>query len=157
MKVTDVAVRHPLVVAAFTIVLALFGVLSYASMPIASERKLKQWRESLDSNWAIMGNRGVQDGKIDTTYNQSVTLQIHGKKSWLGNICYNDNHVRPEKAFLPENVNYYAAGVATPDNIFRNDSGANQSTVLGYDCWLVMCKRLLPNPNQVTIMSLVWD
>jgi prepilin-type N-terminal cleavage/methylation domain-containing protein len=130
---------------------------SYASMPIASERKLKQWRESLDSNWAIMGNRGVQDGKIDTTYNNSVTLQIHGKKSWLGNICYNDNHVRPEKAFLPENVNYIAAGISTPDNIFKNDSGTNQSSVTGYDCWLVMCRRLLPNANTVTILNLVWD
>jgi HAE1 family hydrophobic/amphiphilic exporter-1 len=35
VKVTDVAVHHPLVVAAFTVVLCIFGILAYASMPIA--------------------------------------------------------------------------------------------------------------------------
>src|SRR5262249_38878975 len=96
---------------------------SYSSMPIVGERQLKQWRESLDSNWAIVCNRGVRDGLVDqTNYNTSVTLQIHGKKSWLGNICYNDNHVKPEKTFYPEGINYYNSGVATPDNIFKNEN-----------------------------------
>lgn len=130
--------------------------LSYASMPIAGERKLKQWRESLDSAWAIVGNRGVSGGVVDAAYKDSITLQIHGKKQWLGNICYNDNHVKPEKAFLPENVNYFAAGVATPDNIFRNDSGTSQTSTTGSDCWLVICRRLLPPANPI-ILQLAWD
>jgi hypothetical protein len=67
---------------------------SYSSMPIVGERQLKQWRDSLDSKWAIVGNRGVRDGDLGQQYKDSITLLIHGGTR-LGNICYNDNHVAP--------------------------------------------------------------
>lgn len=132
---------------------------SYASMPIAGERQLKQWRESLDSSWAILGNRGVRDGLQDTTYSQSLSLQIHGKKAWLGNICYNDNHVRPEKSFYPEGVNYFLNGVSTPDNIFKNENNGSPSSgaPTGYDCWLILAKRMIGTVNQVNVIQTAWD
>jgi len=134
--------------------------ISYSSMPIANERQLKQWRDSLDSNWAILGNRGVHDGFVDeANYNVSITLQIHGKKQWLGNVCYNDNHVVPSKTFYPEGVNYSQAGVATPDNIFKNENNGSPSSGSpnGNDCWLVISLKMLGTADNTTVIQTSWD
>jgi len=141
---------------------------SYASLPIAEERQLKQWRESLDSAFPILGNRGVQNGNDQTSgplspYNISVTLLIHGgKKDWDGNICYNDNHVAYTKTFRPEGVNYNAAGVLTADNIFRNDAmNGSGSDPKGGDAWLIIIRQghmfVDAATNTVQGMILQWD
>jgi len=61
---------------------------SYASMPMALDRKKRQWRETLDSLWPCVSNRGVKEGSLnDADYNKSLTLLIHGgRNEWLGNI-----------------------------------------------------------------------
>src|SRR5690606_31011320 len=66
---------------------------SYAHLLLAGERKIRQWRETLDSSYAVASNRGVENGSVDPdTYNDSITLQIHGgRKQWFGNVVYNDN------------------------------------------------------------------
>ena len=77
---------------------------SYASIPMAGERKNKQWRDSLDAEFAAIGNRGVEHGEFvdEEIYESSLTLQIHGgSKQWVGNICFNDNHVQVLNTFLP--------------------------------------------------------
>jgi prepilin-type N-terminal cleavage/methylation domain-containing protein len=123
---------------------------SYASMPIAGARKLKEWRDTSSSAWPILGNRGVNGGLVDANnYNKSITLEIHGgKKNWDGNICYNDNHVDYIQTFTPEGVNFTLAGVSTPDNIFRNDSVSSQTNANGNDAWLVIIAR-----NQMVTQS----
>lgn len=121
---------------------------SYASPPIAQERQLREWRDTSNSSWPILSNRGVRDGIVDnsnspTSFNNSLTLQIHGgKKDWDGNVCYNDNHVVYTKTFKPEGVFYDHTGVATQDNIFRNDDPSGGSTnAKGRDAWLVVIDR----------------
>jgi prepilin-type N-terminal cleavage/methylation domain-containing protein len=115
---------------------------SYASMPIAGDRKKRQWKETLDSSWPILANRGVKEGSTaDADYNSSITLQIHGSsKTWEGNICYNDNHCEVSKTFKPEGVTYVSGGVTNADNIFKNDL-FGQTSAQGTDALLVIIAR----------------
>ena len=120
---------------------------SYASMPMGGDRKKREWRDSLNSQWPILSNRGVKEGSLAAAdYNTSVTLQIHGKKQWLGNIVYNDNHNEVSKTFKPESITYTNANQLFPDNIFKNDVFA-PTDVRGLDAYNVIISR---NSMQVT-------
>lgn len=84
---------------------------SYGTMPLMGRdltakkesRRDRHWRNSSDSAFATLGNRGVVNGETNTqNYTNSLTLQIHGPKtSWEGMMCYNDNHVVFETTFYP--------------------------------------------------------
>ncbi len=117
--------------------------LSYAHTPIAGERKVNQWRDSLDSRWAVLANRGVicgDDAPNSQAYKESITLELHGgDKEWLGNVCYNDNHVDLLHTFWPEGVNFVNdEGDVAPDNIFSNDDQEDCESGLGSDAWLAI-------------------
>jgi hypothetical protein len=77
---------------------------SYAHTPICGDRKVSEWRDSLNSKWAVIGNRGPQCGQeTEDIYYGSVTLEFHGgRKQWVGNIGYNDNHVELHDTFYPD-------------------------------------------------------
>lgn len=61
---------------------------SYAHMPLTSARKAKEWKNTANSKWPIVSNRGPKDGKLNPS---SFTCGPHGH--WAGNVVYNDNHV----------------------------------------------------------------
>jgi hypothetical protein len=133
---------------------------SYANMPIAGERERIEWRESLNGNWAVIGNRGVRDGdSTGLALNQSITPQIHAKKSWLGNICYNDNHVKPENSFTPSGVTCLINGQSVPDNLYQNQNNGWPSSESpdGLDCWLVVCRKMIGTPDRVMFIQASWD
>ena len=80
---------------------------SYASIPCGGERRQKQWRDSLDAQFVAICNRGVINGESDNAaiYLRSTTLEIHGNnKQWIGNVCWNDNHITVEDGFYPEGI-----------------------------------------------------
>jgi len=108
---------------------------SYASTPLAGERKTQEWRETFNSKFAVAGNRGVRDGEL---VGEALVYEIHGgRKQWSGNICYNDNHIDVETTFYPQGVNYRDVDLGSaPDNLFANDQDSNPS--YGGDIWLVM-------------------
>jgi prepilin-type N-terminal cleavage/methylation domain-containing protein len=120
---------------------------SYASMPVALVRQAREWKDTSNSSWPIIGNRGVRDGSTapgtgDFSYNRSMTLRIHGsQKEWDGNICYNDNHVTYGKTFYPENVLYREGDEFLPDNIFKNDLGSGVNSPDGSDAYLVIMDK----------------
>lgn len=104
---------------------------SYACMVLlpSTERRTKEWQNSGNSRHAVLGNRcgniiasnGAQS--VDPT---SKTLEIHGApKTWEGNICYNDNHVKFESSFVPEGVDTITFGGQTGvlDNLFQGQTG----------------------------------
>jgi prepilin-type N-terminal cleavage/methylation domain-containing protein len=137
---------------------------SYASMPIAEERKQREWKKTLNSSFPVLGNRGVNNGQtVAGVYDKSLTLEIHGgKKQWDGNICYNDNHTVVEQSFSPEGVNYQLAGVQTADNIFRNDiMNGSGTSPKGNDAWLVIIQKgqMLGNPTTGVVTGFItqWD
>jgi len=134
---------------------------SYASPPIAGPRQLK-WRETSDSSWPVLANRGVANGDFLTpsVYNASITLQVHSKKKWVGNIVFNDNHVVVGDTFLPEGVNYSLNGVETPDNVFKNDaSNGGPTSPNGDDAWLVIINRdsMVGTQDAVSGFLCSWD
>ncbi len=117
------------------------GNMSYAHIPPYS-RRLGQWRSTSKASEALLGNRGplwtAADGstgedliwEIDGTDTDdflglgSNTLLIHGgKKTWEGNICYNDNHVTFENNAAPDNLQLTFTGTGSSGTVFsRSDN-----------------------------------
>jgi hypothetical protein len=131
---------------------------SYATMPLAGKRKAQEWRESMNNCFAVVGNRGVKDGSLEPDiYEKSITLQIHGSsRQWIGNTCYNDNHVGLSGSFTPDSVNYVLNGQSHPDNLFKNDTGSGANASDGWDCYLAMIYALLGNPGNLKAIP-TWD
>ena len=136
---------------------------SYAHMPIAGERKKRHWRDTMDSRFAMIGTRGVEDGSLDAEiYYRSVTLEFHGgSKEWVGNVAFNDNHTERLDTFFPEGLNYQIAGQSFADNIFKDDTGDGDGGTGqngGFDIWLVIYLDISENPLAPAIGgNLQWD
>jgi prepilin-type N-terminal cleavage/methylation domain-containing protein len=136
---------------------------SYAHTPICGARKIAEWKDSLNSKWAVIGNRGVRCGSEDEEeYYKSVTLEFHGgRKQWIGNIGYNDNHVELHDTFYPDGVNYLDEDSQTvPDNLFANDTTetggdleCNQAD--GHDVWLTLISEISDGELCTVISN--WD
>ena len=118
---------------------------SYASMPLAGTRKQNQWRETYDSKFAVIGNRGPRLTANTEYPDSSMTYEIHGgRKQWVGNVCWQDNHVTVENSFFPESVEYQDATGGFPDNIFFNDTSGygGGGDADGYDIWLAIVSQI---------------
>lgn len=148
---------------------------SYGTMPLLPRdgnakrpcRRDMHWRNSSDSAFIVVGNRGVQDGITNgTQYTNSKTLEIHGAKNeWEGNMCYNDGHVKFEKTFYPEGTPCVEGSTVTSsdancpagtglDNIFLSEtesSSKNRGDIL-----LNMVKAVSGSPSNLTFQA-TWD
>ncbi len=121
---------------------------SYAHTPICGDRKIRHWRDTMDSKFAVLSNRGVRNGSLSPNdYYESVTLLFHGgRKEWDGNVCFNDNHVELFKTFYPDGISYFdplqQGAESLPDNLFRNDTeNGSLTTADGFDIWLTLVDR----------------
>lgn len=147
--------------------LAAKSATSYGTLVLIGDRKTKQWRNSGDSKFAIVGNRGIQCTSnptgdiIANMYKASKTLEIHGGKAeWEGNICYNDSHVNFERTFFPVDIQPTAGTgctAANPDNIFIHQCGD-----AGSDVFISQSKTVTgsfnPSTNTFTAThSVNWD
>jgi prepilin-type N-terminal cleavage/methylation domain-containing protein len=149
---------------------------SYGAMPLmgrdSSARKASRrdlhWRNSSDSGFIVLGNRGVNNGATDTSaYTNSTTLQIHGPKtSWEGNMCYNDNHVNFETTFYPTGLNCAEGSTITSadancptgsglDNIFLSETESAQQKNRG-DVMLTIVQQVTGS-QQNTTHTFQWD
>ena len=129
---------------------------SYGTLLLNGKRKATQWKDTKDSRFAVLGNRGVQNGDLaQNVYNNSRTLQIHGAaKQWEGNVCFQDNHVNFENKFQPDGIQQFtpaAGGAAVIDNIFKDDPEATTG-----DSWLTVCKDVTGSPTSATF-NITWD
>jgi prepilin-type N-terminal cleavage/methylation domain-containing protein len=155
---------------------------SYACMPLVprqlnarrANRRDSQWKNSSDSAFSVMGNRGVQDG-IDNgvQYTQSKTLEIHGgKNSWEGNVCFNDNHIQFERTFYPQGMACVPGGLAPPagdlscgtgtaaaglglENIFREDDVVNRTDA--FMCIVSQVQTSGSGANVTATHTINWD
>ncbi|MSR18477.1 MAG: hypothetical protein EXS00_04790 [Phycisphaerales bacterium] len=128
---------------------------SYDTLLLAGDRKYKQWKNSGDSKFAIVANRGIlcsisaTGDIIPANYKASKTLEIHGgKNEWEGNVCYNDSHVALERTFFPTDINPTAGtgcAAANPDNIFIHQCGDT-----GSDVFLTQCTQVTGSFNAGT-------
>ena len=116
---------------------------SYASIPLIGERKRKEWGNSGSSEFAIMSNRGPAWG---VPVSESITYYIHGGgRSWVGNVCWQDNHMSYEETLFPQMCVYRKGGCGEPDNLFFNDCDPcppNLCHFWGGDTWLTLVSEL---------------
>jgi prepilin-type N-terminal cleavage/methylation domain-containing protein/prepilin-type processing-associated H-X9-DG protein len=133
---------------------------SYAHTPIGGRGGAQNWNDNVNSEWAILSNRGVENGQFTPgVYDLSLTLQIHGgSKQWVGNVCFADNHVELEDSFEIPGINYNDPGSGlAPDNIFdaeTEDPAYGGGAGSGNDIWLT----LHTDVNAVGIITdAVWD
>jgi len=98
---------------------------SYANLVMEGRRRTRHWKDSLNSKFAVLANRGPRNGAFEgEDYENSITLKIHGSENrWVGNVCFNDGHVTSEETTLPEGVNYQDSTGVFPDNLFANQTG----------------------------------
>jgi len=126
---------------------------SYGTLHLAGTRKAKEWQDTYNSRFVVLGNRGVQNGSLGPEYNNSKTLQIHGgDRQWEGNVCFNDNHVAFENKFQPDGISQF--GNTNPlidDNVFRDDPEAATS-----DTWLTVIRQVTGSAANTTY-QIVWD
>lgn len=145
---------------------------SYATLAPAGSRYNAEWADSLNSNYAVVSDRGVIDGKPEK---KSPTYLFHGARtSWLGNIGYNDGHVSGTNeqtgldlngqpggedgaylAFAPQGVTYRSvtAQKDLPDNVFKQQDPIVSGTG-GKDIWLAMWGS---SPDNTSAPLAWWD
>jgi prepilin-type N-terminal cleavage/methylation domain-containing protein len=129
---------------------------SYGTCLLNGERKRKEWRESLNSKFAVVGNRGVENSDYSpNVYLQSKTLQIHGgRKDWLGNITYNDNHTELTKTFAPDALTPVGSnGSETVYDTLFGEEDTQEGNGLGGDAFLCM----IDDTGQSEASELNWE
>ena len=137
------------------------GHTSYAMM-IPVGLRAKQWASTSRATDAVIGNRGpkiktlTKGGAPNSTATlenpASNTMLIHGgRKTWEGNIGYNDNHVDFETSVTPETTLYTAAnGSVWKDCLFADevDDSAGTNNYLGI---------YTTAGKDINDFSLIWD
>jgi prepilin-type N-terminal cleavage/methylation domain-containing protein len=141
---------------------------SYACMPIdPTVRRGREWRNSGNSQYAIMGNRGIRGGQLSPEfYDQatgSITLKIHGgANEWDGNLCFNDNHMNLSRTFYPTELaelENAPQGGGPPnqqgavngrflDNLFKNDAGTSWPQSVRFSDVFLAIQARSTNPSQ---------
>lgn len=131
---------------------------SYASMPLAGERKQQQWKESFDSKFAMIGTRGPRVASAAQIPPESLTYELHGgRKQWNGNMCYNDNHVEMHDTMVPEGLEFTEEdGTVVLDHFFWNDVTNSDSDAGGNDIWMLMVRNISLSGDDLTL-TLSWD
>lgn len=113
---------------------------SYASIPLIGERKTKEWCNSGSAEFAIMSNRGPAFGQMTS---ESITYDIHGAGlSWVGNVCWQDNHMTYEETLYPQMSVYRTNEGHVSDNLFGIDCVTGVCHFWGGDTWLMLVSEL---------------
>jgi hypothetical protein len=125
---------------------------SYAHMAICGDRKSVKWRDSQAPGDPIIGTRGIKGGvgPGSDDYDKSPTLLLHGgRRQWVGNICFNDNHVEVLEHFYPQLTTFEPSNSDTgpqKDNIFAAEFDDHPNgPEAEADAWLVICRSAQPD------------
>jgi len=89
---------------------------SFAHVPLFGERFDREWQNTMNSAFPLLGNRGPKDGRENP---QSYTYGRNGK--WGGHLLYGDGHVVFVESFTPDGLAFESNGKRFPDNIFFMD------------------------------------
>lgn len=125
---------------------------SYAHLAIAGLRKTEMWRATQSSSQPVFSTRSPRDGiEAGPVYDNSLTLQLHGKRDqWVGNVCFNDNHLDTITSFSPTSYQQVS------DNIFAAEFDAQLDGIcsertnpeLAGDAWLLIYSAINHWPSQ---------
>lgn len=142
---------------------------SYATLMLNGQRKKRQWKDSLASDYVVMGTRGINTGDgtspvIDygsggnpDLYTGSRTLGFFGgRNEWFGNHCYNDGHIEHTNQFQPDGHAMYKDedGERYADDVYVHQTHDSN----GSDSFLCMTNRVnSDDPNDHNGMNMTWD
>lgn len=142
---------------------------SYATILLNGKRKRNQWKDSLASDYVVIGTRGINandgteyvidygGGGNEDLYNRSRTLAFFGgRNEWWGNHCYNDGHIRHTNQFQPDGHAMYKNqdGDRSPDDVYVHETHDTD----GSDSFLCMTNRVNSNdPNDHNNQAITWD
>jgi prepilin-type N-terminal cleavage/methylation domain-containing protein len=145
---------------------------SYGTMLISGKRKKTQWRDSLASDFVVMGTRGPgsdqgtsfvvgADGDPEI-YEQSKTLGIFGgRNEFWANHLYNDGHIAFTNTFVPQgHAKFESSGGYVEDDVYvHQDTTAtgNNPKSAGKDAFLCMVKSISDDPYDYTGYEITWD
>lgn len=133
------------------------GHFSYAQAHFMGTRRA-MWSNTFEASQAAIGNRGPLVKGLDSAREPildnpaSTTLLIHGgRKTWEGNIAYNDNHVNFETKMSPDSTPYATkSGKSEPDCLFFDEP----DDVSGMDNLLTIITR---NGATNEDLKTIWD
>lgn len=147
------------------------GNVSYANLAPIGSRLNKEWADSLNSSYAVLSDRGPEDGEPDKT--SGAYLQHGSRTTWSGNVVYNDDHAEgfTEQTGLDSNgspggedgfyLAYAPSGITyrnvdesknLADNLFVENDLRQQSTG-GSDIWLFV----VGNADDGQDPTEIWD
>jgi prepilin-type N-terminal cleavage/methylation domain-containing protein/prepilin-type processing-associated H-X9-DG protein len=134
---------------------------SYHHLVLVGNRKRTKWRNTSASTDPHISTRGTNLGVLTgDEFTRSYTLLLHGgRREWVGNIAFADNHTETVQTFFPSLVTYepnIPNGQLTRDNIFRgefNDFGGNPdgtyTNLASGDSFLAMTRQIATDATQV--------
>ncbi|MEE2718553.1 MAG: prepilin-type N-terminal cleavage/methylation domain-containing protein [Planctomycetota bacterium] len=122
---------------------------SYAIMPIAGARRIKQWERQADSTFVLIGTRGPEEGDqsllAPDNPDQTITTDWFGRTGeWMGVFAFGDNHVEQSSNFYPAKCLYKDPAnnppdELLPDNLFKAEARHpeyDEEPLLGGDIFL---------------------
>ncbi|MFG0330519.1 MAG: prepilin-type N-terminal cleavage/methylation domain-containing protein [Phycisphaerales bacterium] len=148
---------------------------SYALLKLSGKRYSLEWKSSTsNSAFAIMGDRGPENGEQESISDRTVCNLVHGtERRWLGNFLYNDNHVekfaerfdtttsttQDDMAFSPDGIYYLDPQTdrQVEDNFFKLDTGSGLSGLAGLDVYLVFATVQVANDDRNWRPRLIYD
>lgn len=145
---------------------------SYGTMMLNGERKRKQWRDALSSDFVVIGTRGInkndgteyvidygQGGDIELYEGSKLLTFFGGRNEYFGNQCYNDGHVKFTNQFQPEGHAKFrdADGNLTPDDVYVHETSDNPDSTAGSDAFLCMTYESNDDPDDVNGQTMSWD
>jgi prepilin-type N-terminal cleavage/methylation domain-containing protein len=144
---------------------------SYGTMMLNGVRKKKQWRDSLASDFCVIGTRGINkgdgtnyviggDGGDPDLYESSKLLSFFGgRNEYFGNHCYNDGHVKYTNEFAPTGHSKFQDedGNLVEDDIYVHETAGNPDFSAGSDAFLCMTYESGDDPNDVNGQTMAWD
>ncbi len=147
---------------------------SYGCMPLRGVRKRKQWRDSLASDFVVMGTRGINkndgtdyviayggaDGDIDLYEKSKLLSFFGGRNEFFANHCYNDGHVKFTNQFQPEGHAKFTndSGELQDDDVYVDETRSNSVvSTAGSDAFLCLSYEASEDPNDLNGLEMSWD
>lgn len=110
---------------------------SYAHLPLCGVRYERQWRDSAEEGFPLLGHRGPKDGEAPG----SITLRIFPPfDAWRGVVVNGDNSSSLRDTMLRSEIKLDVDGQLVPDSIFRMEEGPG-----GADAILTFTKAMTPD------------
>lgn len=144
---------------------------SYGCMPLRGARKRNQWRDSLASDFVVLGTRGINKGQGteyvigqggDTElYEKSKLLAFYGgRNEFFANHCYNDGHVKHTNQFSPDGHARYMddSGTQQFDDVYVDQTRDNEvESTAGSDAFLCLTYESNDDPTDLNGQVMGWD